>query len=516
MPADTARPDPTGGARQRPSPRAAGWAVPGGGRAANILGATPYRGTTSQLCGLYPFAISSGAAPRGVPVGRHMHTAEPVGLDPAEYLRAGLVTATGLWVQGQPGVGKSTIIKRLLTGLCYFGFLGVIPGDVKGEYTPLVEALGGTVWRVGRGLARLNPLDVGPLREALDATTGQARTQLWETIRARQLSLLEALITIVRRQQAHPHLTTTERRLLGRALDIAVAGRRTAPVIPDLLNVLTQAPAEIRTITASRDQREFHRDAQELLNSLGVLCEGSIRGLFDSASTVHADVDTPALSLDISALHRDDDEVVAAAMLASWAWSAAAIDAAQASGRRRNVFRVMDELWRALRVAPGLVEFADRLTRLNRHEGEVTAQCTHSFDDLEALPSAADVAKARGMAARNGIMILGGLDRKELDAISRISPLTSGEAAMLSAWAAPPTWIPGMSHPGRGKYLIKSGQRLGLPVALSLSPTERDLYDTDLAWTTTSHRAADTAAARVLSGVLDTVDTLPSPARPGA
>lgn len=501
--------DPAGEARHRPAPRAAGWAVPGGGRSAVVEAGVPFQGTTSQVCGLFPFAVSSGAAPRGVPIGRHMHTAEPVGLDPSEWLRAGLVTNTGLWVQGQPGVGKSTVIKRLLTGLTAFGFMAVVPGDVKGEYSALVEALGGTVWRVGRGLARLNPLDVGPLRSAVAAATGQARTQLLETIRARQLSLLEALITIVRRQQQHPEITTTERRLLGRALDLAVqADPDDAPVIPDLLTVFASAPEAMQTITASRDAVEFARDARELVNSLGVLCEGAIRGMFDSKSTVHAELDTPAMSLDISALHRDDDEVVAAAMLSSWAWTGAAIDAAQALGRRRNVFRPMDELWRALRVAPGLVEFADRLTRLNRHEGEVTAQSTHSFDDLEALPNPADVAKARGMAARNGVMILGGLDAKEIEAISRISPLTSGEAAMLTSWAAPPTWVPGMAHPGRGKYLIKSGERLGLPVALTLSATERELYNTDLAWDThrgdtRGPREGDRASTTTLRGSLE-------------
>jgi hypothetical protein len=53
---------------------------------------------------------------------------------------------------------------------------------------------------------------------------------------------------------------------------------------------------------------------------------------------------------------------------------------------------------------------------------------------------------------------------------------------MVRSWAAPPTWVPGTRHPGRGKYLIKSGERVGLPVALSLVETERRLYDTDQAW----------------------------------
>ncbi|OZM75362.1 hypothetical protein CFP66_46860, partial [Pseudonocardia sp. MH-G8] len=180
-------------------PRAWGWALRGGGRAAHVEAGTAFAGTTSQLCGLFPFAVSAGADVRGVPLGRHLHTAEPIGLDPAHWLRTGLVSNTGVWVQGQPGIGKSSITKRMLTGLVGFGMRAVVPGDVKGEYTPLVAALGGTVFRIGRGLHSLNPLDAGPLRAELDGAIGTERTRLAETIRARRLSLVEALITIVRR-----------------------------------------------------------------------------------------------------------------------------------------------------------------------------------------------------------------------------------------------------------------------------------------------------------------------------
>jgi len=213
-----------------------------------------------------------------------------------------------------------------------------------------------------------------------------------------------------------------------------------------------------------------------------LLCSGAIRGLFDRPSSVTAELDTPALSLDISSLDEDDDELVAAAMLCSWTWAAALIDGSAALGRRRNVVRVQDELWKALRVAPGLVERSDRVTRLGRHRGEVSIQVTHSLQDLEALPTEADRAKARGMAARNGVVVLGGLDDHELDQVNRITPLSVAERALVRGWAAPPTWIPGHVHPGRGKYLIKSGDRTGLPVQLALTGTERRLYDTDRAW----------------------------------
>jgi hypothetical protein len=462
----------------RPVPRAWGWPVPGGGRAGHVEDGTRFAGTTSQVCGLFPFAVSSGADVLGVPVGRHMHTAEPVGLDPAGWLRAGLVSNTGVWVQGQPGIGKSSITKRMLVGLVGFGMRAIIPGDVKGEYTPLIHALNGAVWRLGRGLHALNPLDAGPLRPALAQAVGSDRARLQETIRARRLALLEALLTIVRRTAP----TVTERRLLGTALDHAVAGATADPVIPDVLAALSAGGPALHAIAASTDPAEYGRITRDLANTLGLLCDGAIRGIFDRPSTVSAELDSLALSLDISALDADDDDVVAAAMLCSWAWSAGFVDAAGAGQRPRNVVQVQDELWRALRVAPGLVEQSDRITRLGRHRGIVSFQVTHSLDDLEALPTEADRAKARGMASRNGVLLLGGMAEKELDGLRRITSLTDGEAALITSWAAPPTWHAGRLHPGRGKYLIKSGQRMGLPVALALTPTEQRLYDTDTAF----------------------------------
>ncbi|RBM18113.1 hypothetical protein DI005_20180 [Prauserella sp. PE36] len=465
---------------RRPRPGWWGWAVPGGGRAAHVESAALYQGTSTQVCGLYPFASGSGAAPRGVPIGRHMYTAEPIGLDPGEWMRSGLISNTGIWVQGQPGIGKSTIVKRLATGLSAFGYFLTIPGDVKGEYSALVDALGGRIWRIGRGLHSLNPLDGGPLRAAITHARSTVEQQrLRETLRARQISLLEALIVIVRRAG----MTVTERVVLGAAIDAATALAAPAePVIPDVLRVLEKPTTDLLGAAACDTATEFRRDQRELLNSLRLLINGAIRGLFDRASTVHADLDSPAMSLDLSALEDDDDDVIAAAMLCSWSWSAAMIDSARSSAAQRNVVQIQDELWRALRVAPGLVERSDALTRMNRHKGVVQIQVTHSLDDLEALPTEADRAKARGMAGRNNIMILGGMPASEVDSIGGIVRVSTREAHLVSSWAAPPTWVAGGRHPGRGRYLVKSGQRIGLPVEMTLTATELDLYNTDLAW----------------------------------
>ncbi len=313
------------------TPGVLGWATPGGGRAANVTAGSRYAGTTSQLCGLFPFAVASGATLTGVPLGRSLHTAEPVGLDPAHWLRTGLISNTGVWVQGQPGIGKSSITKRLVTGLVGFGMRALIPGDIKGEYTPLVQALGGTVWRLGRGRHTLNPLDPALAAPALAAAVGTTRHQLTETLRARTLALLEALLVIAGSRQ----LSATRRRLLAAALD-QTAAARSEPTIPDLLDALTHGAEPLARIVAAPDDCAYTRSVRGLVNTLGLLCDGSLRGLFDRPSTITADPTAPALSLDLSALDGDADDVVAAAMLCSWAWSATLADTA---GDHRNPCR---------------------------------------------------------------------------------------------------------------------------------------------------------------------------------
>ena len=50
-------------------------------------------------------------------------------------------------------------------------------------------------------------------------------------------------------------------------------------------------------------------------------------------------------------------------------------------------------------------------------------------------------------------------------------------------------------HPGRGKYLIKIGHRMGVPAQLALTAAERVLYDTDGAMRLSgARRQAESAA----------------------
>jgi len=467
--------------RHRPAP-VWGWRAPGAGRAVHVAAGMEYQGTTAQLAGLYPFVAGSGAPTLGIPIGRHMLWGEVVCLDPLEWLRAGLITNPGVFVLGQPGVGKSTVVKRLITGMAACGVHTLILGDTKPDYTALVTYLGGQVLQVGRGLDRINPLDSGPLGTALAKMSGPQARQLRLELRGRRMSLLLALCALVRGRT----ITNPEEIIIGRAVDLLTDQSTVDPTVPDVLRLVEAGTDDLYTAARARSAGEYRRRVDELVPTLALLCEGSLRGVFDQATSTPLDLDTPAVSVDISHVAAAGDQLVAAAMLCVWTYGHAMVDAAAVLADahiapRRQYLGVMDELWRALRGASGLVEHADALTRLNRARGMASVMVTHSLADLDALPTAEDRAKAQGFAERSAIKILAGLPPRELDRIGQIVKLTGPERDLVSSWAAPEAWFPGSIHPGRGKYLIKTGERPGLPVALSLVGDEWTLYDTDAA-----------------------------------
>ena len=331
-----------------------------------------YQATTTQLCGLFPFVAGSGTPVAGTPVGRHQLWGEVVCLDPLAWLRAGLVTNPGVFVLGQPGTGKSALVKRLVTGAVAFGTRLLILGDTKPDYTPLVRHLGGQVIRIGRGLDRINPLDAGPLGAALRQMTGPDAEQLRWEVRSRRLSLLMALATLIREAR----ITNAEEVILGRAIDLLDdrSDGQAEPTVTDVLRVIEEGPDMLRSAARADTPDRYQDRVADLVFTLDLLCTGSLAGVFDGPTSQPIDLDAPAVSVDISAVKAAGDKLLTAAMLCTWSYGFGCVDAASAladlgAGPRRSYLGVMDELWRALRGAPGLVEHADSLTRLNRAKG---------------------------------------------------------------------------------------------------------------------------------------------------
>lgn len=460
-----------------------GWRAPSSGRVAHVGGVLEYQGTTTQVAGFYPFVAGSGSPSHGVPIGRHMMWGEVVCFDPFAWLDQDLVTNPGCLVVAEPGVGKSALLKRLMRGMAGFGIRPIVLGDLKPDYTTIIEQMGGQVIRVGRGMDRINPLDTGPLGEAARRLTGVAKEEMLAESRGRRLTALVALLTLVRKGR----IDNGEENLLAGVIDLLderMGGAQ--PTVPDVLTVLRNREGLDRQMLAAdcTTVEELDRDSKYLKQTLNLLCMGSLKGVFDGPTTRPIDLSGAGVSVDISRISTSGDTLVAAAFLSCWSYGFSMIDGANALAEQglaqpSNFCVVMDEMWRALRGSPGLVEHADSLTRLNRSKGVCDLRATHSLSDFEALPTEEDRAKARGFVDRAAVVVLGALSQRELAMVNDVIPLSRQERGLVAGWSSPESWAGGTDHPGKGKYLLKAGARVGIPVHLTFVGDEKRLYNTN-------------------------------------
>ena len=234
-----------------------------------------------------------------------------------------------------------------------------------------------------------------------------------------------ALATLIRETR----ISNAEEVILGRAIDLLDdrGAGHAEPTVTDVLAVIEQGPDTLRSAARADTPRRYTERVQDLIFTLDLLCHGSLAGVFDGPTTHPIDLDAPVVSVDISAVKAAGDKLLTAAMLCTWSYGFGCVDAATAlaglgAQPRRSYLGVMDELWRALRGAPGLVEHADSLTRLNRARGMASIMITHSLADLDALATEEDRAKARGFMDRSAITVLAGLPPRELARVDRDHP----------------------------------------------------------------------------------------------
>ncbi|MDA8368961.1 MAG: ATP/GTP-binding protein [Nocardiopsaceae bacterium] len=483
----------------RPGPR--GFSGAGGGRVSYVEAPPEWRGTTVQVCGLWPFSAGSGTPMVGVPVGRELSGGATLCCDPISWFqRAGLIHNPSCLVLGKPGLGKSSLIRRMVLGLTAYGTYPMILGDLKPDYVDLITAMGGQVIKLGRGLGSLNVLDPGETAAAAARLTGRARDKLAADAHGRRLNMVAALVTVLRGAP----IADTERTVLNAALRVLDDRHEGVPILPDLIRVIDEGPDAVRAVTLARGSEERYRAAVDPLHaSLLGLLDGPMGETFARHTTTPIRLDAPGgVCIDISGIDDADAELQAAVLLACWSDGFGAVEASHAladegMGPQRHFFVVLDELWRVLRAGRGLVDRVDALTRLNRQRGLGQAMITHTMADLLALPDEADRMKAKGFAERSGMVIVGGLPQAEMGPLNEVVRLSRAEEDMIVDWSTPPSWDHNLNKdgepPGRGKFLVKVGGRPGIPFRVEFTPAERAVNDTNKRWlhSTTRPTSAD-------------------------
>ena len=476
---------------RRPAGR--GWGGRGGGASQYLQAPDMWRGTTVQVCGLWPFAIGSGSPVVGVPLGRHLHSGATVCCDPISWFqRAKLIGNPSMFVLGLPGLGKSTLVRRMVGGLAGFGTLPLVLGDLRPDYVDLVEAMGGQVIRLGRGRGHINVLDPGESVEAARRLRAGGHTNLADEIEAdahgRRVTMVSALLTIMRKTSP----TDVEESIVDQALRLLDREADGVPVLADLLRVIQTAPAELREVAVDRGSlKTYQKITGGLERSLTSLTRGGRLGeVFSQPTTTSMRRDRPVV-YDISGLKETDTDLRAAALLACWSSGFATVNVAQAIADaglepQRHYFIILDELWQALRSGSGMVERVDSLTRLNRKVAVGQAMITHTMSDLASLPTEEDRMKAAGLVERAGMVICGGLPQAEMAKLTGVLDLSQVEQTMLQSWSSPPTFDSKTGAetepPGRGKFLIKVGGRPGIPLRVLLTDVEKTTSDTNRLW----------------------------------
>ncbi|MFE6526705.1 ATP/GTP-binding protein [Streptomyces sp. NPDC057794] len=468
-----------------------GWYGPGGGRVGYLDPPTMWRATTVQACGMWPFAAGSGSPMTGVPLGQHLFTGATVCGDPLNWFtRARYISNPSLFMLGMPGLGKSTLVNRMLIGLSATGVVPLVLGDLKPDYADTVRALGGQVISIGRGRGGINVLDPGAMGAAAARIGGEAGEVLKAETHGRVLNMVAALITIVRGRPMDDHEQSVLSAVLHHLRERTPPGRTV--LLPDVLRVLAEGPDRVRAVTLDRGDDARYRDAVDPLHRslLGIL-DGPLGDTFASETSTRIDPAAPAVCIDISGIGEADTQLTAAAMLAAWSDGLGTVAASHALADaglepRRWFFTVLDELWRPLRAASGIVDRIDALTRLNRSLGLGDAKITHTLKDAEALGTDADRAKARGFVERAGMVVCAGLPRAEMEDLGKVVGLSRREIELVSSWSSPPGWGVTGEHeepPGRGRFLIKVGGRPGIPIKVAITDAERRLHDTNTRWT---------------------------------
>lgn len=338
----------------------------------------------------YPAVAEAGLGARGVYIGADLHGGSFV-YDPWLLYQRGVLSIANTIVLGMPDFGKSSLTKSWLYRSRVFGRRCEII-DPKGEYSELVQALGGVVLKLKPGgRTRLNPLArIG---------TPQMRASLLQAVAhamlARPLGQAEAVGVVEALAAADEH-----------------GGEEVC--IGHVVHQLRE-PAQ-RTLQALDSSRARTREElREVALALMRLCHGPMRGMFDAPTSDGEAWEAPVVALDISEIaagNSSSDLALAIAMVCGTAFLDAqrmqrTLEAQSIGGEAQKTIRVNDEAWRALPIA-GLGEYYQSAFKLGRQTGVQHWMVLHRLSDLDAAGDAGtrQQALAKGLLAETGTTIV--------------------------------------------------------------------------------------------------------------
>lgn len=481
-----------------PGLTAKGFMFPGGGAHQLVEAPPEFEATSTQVCGLWPFVAGASSPLLGAPLGTNLINGSVVCGDPMTYFVEGLYSAPSGFVLGLNARGKSSLVVRISLGCMDLGYRILALGDLKPDFVGMITEVDGQVISLGRGgIGGINPLDAGPITKYLHLLSAKARAEAEGQIHGRRVNALGGLIELLLKRLLDEE--KSENTILSVAIMIAaeeahLQGRQPLPA--DVERIITSRHERIRANILQMSDEAYDEEIKGLVRGLKALGpHGIFGGIFWNQTTVEMDIDSNVV-FDVSSIDEGDVLLRAAVQLVTWSYGQAGALAAQTLaketdadgnplGREVHHLMLMDELWQTLQAWEGSVYRINTITKVNRQKGLGQIMITHSMKDLE-LSTPERTAIALGFMERSSMLFLGGLAENEKNLLRKVRTFSDKELALLVEWSAEGSQNPSTGEknppPGRGRFLLKTGEQPGTPFRTTLTPAEKRIHDTNSAW----------------------------------
>ena len=464
--------------------------------------------------GLYPF-ITGTARPRlGAPIGYDLTSGSAVAMDHMSLYKSNAITAPSAMVFGLNGFGKSSISGLVAASVNATGCPLAIFDPIKGEWADFARAIGADVFQIGirDNNTKINPLDPGPLASAGAYIGGD----LGRSMRADAITnIVHNVIALVRINRGRDKsISDSEATIIKLAVE-TVMDNEQAPSLKHLLYFFDNPSDNALYASGLGSSREFKETYSELFRSLSALVYGEMSTVFSDRGVSINPGNPGGFCFDSSSIPDSLDRMISAVMMSTWRLGMNAIDAhwelAQHEKRIaeeaadgqvyvpkytwHGYSSLMDEFWYPVRMADGMVQEVDRLSRTNRSVGVGEWKITHSPKDFLMLANEADQKIAHSLIEKCGLWVLMAMTSADLDALSTIRKIEDTEASWVTGFMSGAQGLEQHSEfkgsdgrvkkggqkvlAGAGKALWKVGDSLGIPIQSPKPATLGRLHNTD-------------------------------------
>lgn len=361
----------------------------GSGRASVVTEPPVWQSATSLASGFGVNYVDAPAPAVGMPLGRSIFTGKEIGFDCFAWYEQGLISGNpSCFIMSLPGLGKSTMERKIMTNHAAQGHINIAAGDTKGEYVGWTTAMEGQIVQLGHGLGTLNPLEAGALGAIIpqmQAALADTRTELAnlahelnavldqlhidgltrskhkhldseraalvhqcdtradrilelenqitrteEQVHARQLHMVSMLLALGRQDR----IVDFEHMVMSMALRELYTDKRynftwaLPPTLPSMIDHIEQGSESLMASLQTETRREYVERITPLLLSLRSMLDGATGTIFSGQTSTPLDLDAPAICIDISSVDRSDKALKAAVIMACWSQSFGAVEAA--------------------------------------------------------------------------------------------------------------------------------------------------------------------------------------------